>query len=118
MRPGLKGKICRERFHESLRRRADALLERNDGILTAGSVPSPPHLNLASVHRRGWGSLYAVLSKGKINGYAVRKLLARHPMDHDEHNRPPVCETWPEPNHEHSCDDDYGPVRVRVWTAA
>jgi hypothetical protein len=36
-------------------RRADALFELTDAILTAGSVPSPVHLSLAAVHRRGWG---------------------------------------------------------------
>ena len=35
-----------ERFHGSLCRRADALFELTDAILSAGSVPSPPHLSL------------------------------------------------------------------------
>jgi hypothetical protein len=46
----------RNSFYRCLDRRVDALFELTDAILTAGSVPSPPHLSLATVHRRGWGS--------------------------------------------------------------
>ncbi len=52
----------RARLHAFFNKRADALFELTDAILTAGSIPSPPHLSLAPVHRRGWGSLYAALS--------------------------------------------------------
>jgi hypothetical protein len=38
-------------------RRGDALFDLCDALLTAGSVPSPAHLSLQPVHRRGWGSL-------------------------------------------------------------
>jgi hypothetical protein len=60
------------------RRRADALFELTDSILTAGRVPSPAHLSLAPVHRRGWGSLYAALRKGQVDEEALRDLLAEH----------------------------------------
>ena len=43
-------------------RRVDALFELTDAVLTAGAVPSPAHLSLQPVHRRGWGSLYAALN--------------------------------------------------------
>jgi hypothetical protein len=46
----------RERFHGCLDRRADALFELCDAVLTAGNAPSPAHLSLAPAHRRGWGS--------------------------------------------------------------
>ena len=50
-------------FRNSLYRcfgpRADAHFELADALHTAGAVPSPVHLSLAPVHRRGWGSLYA-----------------------------------------------------------
>ena len=36
----------------------------------------PPHLSLEGVHRSGWGSLYAALSKGGIDAQALRELLA------------------------------------------
>jgi len=65
----------RQRLHACFRRRADALFELADAILSAGSVPSPVHLSLAPVHRRGWGSLYAALSKGTVDEKALRDLL-------------------------------------------
>ena len=34
------------------------------------------HLSFSSVHRRGWGSLYAVLNNGRIGAEALRNLLA------------------------------------------
>src|SRR5919199_5862956 len=70
----------RARLHAFFNKRADALVELTDAILTAGSIPSPPHLSLAPVHRRGWGSLYAALSKGGIDENAVRDLWCHHPM--------------------------------------
>ena len=64
-------------FHRCLNRRADALFELCDAVLTAGMVPSPVHLSLAPVHRRGWGSLYAALRKGTLDEGELRALLAR-----------------------------------------
>ncbi len=67
----------RDSFYRCFGRRADALFELTDALLTAGSVPSPVHLSLAPVHRRGWGSLYAALSRGRIDEGSLRELLAR-----------------------------------------
>ena len=66
----------RARLHGGFVRRADALFELCDAILTTGTVPSPAHVSLAPVHRRGWGSLYAALSKGAIDEEALRDLLS------------------------------------------
>ena len=63
-------------FYGCLQRRVDALFELADVILTAGDVPSPPYLSLAPVNRRGWGSLYAALNRGRIDAEAQRVLLA------------------------------------------
>src|SRR5215218_4833797 len=60
--------------------RADALFELGDALLTAGVVPSPVHLSLQPSHRRGWGSLYAALDRGRLDAGALRRLLARHPL--------------------------------------
>ena len=68
-------------------RRVDALFELTDAVLTAGAVPSPAHLSLEPVHRRGWGSLYAALNRGRIDEGAVRGLLARHPLLFSEKGR-------------------------------
>src|SRR5215218_9342792 len=60
--------------------RADALFELGDALLTAGVVPSPVHLSLQPSHRRGWGSLYAALRRGRIDAAALRRLLVRDPL--------------------------------------
>lgn len=71
----------RRSLYECLHRRADALFELADAILAAdGAVPSPVHLSLEASHRRGWGSLYAALDRGRIDAEALRGLLARHPL--------------------------------------
>ena len=71
----------RRSFYECFHRRRDALFELADAILTAdGAAPSPAHLSLQPLHRRGWGSLYAALDHGRIDYEALRKLLARHPL--------------------------------------
>ncbi len=77
----------RKSLYRCFDRRADALFELTDSILTAGVVPSPVHLSLEAVHRRGWGSLYAALSRGRIDAEALRALLSRHPL---AGGRPPV----------------------------
>lgn len=66
----------REELYLCFARRTDALFELIDAILDGGCVPSPPHLSLAAVHRRGWGSLYAALGRGHIEEEALRALLA------------------------------------------
>jgi hypothetical protein len=70
----------RHSLYHCFDRRADALFELTDAILTAGVVPSPVHLSLQPSHRRGWGSLYAALSQGNIDTEALRKLVASHPL--------------------------------------
>ncbi len=71
----------RQSLYECLHRRSDALFELADAILTAdGAIPSPAHLSLQASHRRGWGSLYAALDRGRIDKEALRGLLARHPI--------------------------------------
>ena len=70
----------RSSLYDCLRRRADALFELTDALLTAEAVPSPVHLSLQPSHRRGWGSLYDALSRGRIDARALRRLLARHPL--------------------------------------
>jgi DDE superfamily endonuclease len=73
----------REAFYACMRRRSDALFELSDAILTAGNVQSPAHLSLEGVHRRGWGSVYAALSKGRIDAEAFRGLLASREASRD-----------------------------------
>ena len=68
------------RSNRCFERRADALFELGDAILTAEAAPSPVHLSLEPSHRRGRGSLYAALNRGRIDAAALRGLLARHPL--------------------------------------
>lgn len=93
----------REAFYACLLRRGDALFELTDAILTAGTTPSPPHLSLAPIHRRGWGSLYVALSKGGVDDEMLRELLASYDSGT---NRTPVyavdISPWPR------CDAERG----------
>jgi hypothetical protein len=65
-------------------RGTDALFDLTDAVLTAGVVPSPVHLSLQGVHRRGWGSLYAALSRGRVDEEALRQLVVRHPLQEED----------------------------------
>jgi hypothetical protein len=98
----------RRSFYECLHRRSDALFELADAMLSAdAAVPSPAHLSLQPPHRRGWGSLYAALSHGRIGEEALRKLLACHPLA--ESGAMPVyavdVSVWPR------CDAEASPER-------
>src|SRR5215212_9376142 len=90
----------RHSFYECLHRRSDALFELTDAMLTADSaVPSPAHLSLQPAHRRGWGSLYAALDRGRIDAEALRRLLVRHPLTGSDEDETPVyavdVSAWP-----------------------
>lgn len=100
----------REAFYECLGRRADALFELADAILAACGVHSPPHLSLTGVHRRGWGSLYAALSKGNLDDETLRALLfACCPLAESPAAQPAVyavdVSVWPR------CDAEASPER-------
>ncbi len=88
-------------------RRADALFELTDAILSAdAAVPSPVHLSLQASHRRGWGSLYAALDRGRIDAEALRRLLVRHPLAGSETLVYAVdASVWPR------CDAECSPER-------
>ena len=96
----------RRSFYECLHRRKDALFELGDAILTAEAVSSPVHLSLQESHRRGWGSFYAALDRGRIDVEALRDLLAGHPLAGGD---PPVyavdVSVWPR------CDAECSPLR-------
>jgi hypothetical protein len=72
---GLAG--FRREFHRCLTARPDALFELVDALLCAdGPVRSPVELSLTGVHRRGHGSLYAALNRGRVDVEALRTSLA------------------------------------------
>jgi DDE superfamily endonuclease len=98
----------RDSLYGCFERRADALFELTDSILTAGVVPSPAHLSLEAVHRRGWGSLYAALSRGRLDAERLRTLLlGGYPLAAG--GQPPVyavdVSVWPR------CDAESSPKR-------
>jgi hypothetical protein len=100
-------RVFRSSLYNCLHRRADALFELTDAILTAEeSVPSPVHLSLQPSHRRGWGSLYNALSHGRLDTEALKALLAHHPLAGAE---APVyavdVSVWPR------CDAECSPAR-------
>jgi len=66
----------RTELHACYTRRADALFELGDALLcTPIPVASLPHLSLEPAHRRGWGSVYAALARGRIDTERLRDLL-------------------------------------------
>lgn len=101
-------KAFRDQLYACLGRRADALFELTDAILTAGTVASPPHLSLTPIYRRGWGSLYAALSKGRVDAEALRDLLGGQQLA-DDPDRARVYavdrSSWPR------CDAECSPDR-------
>jgi len=106
MRPYDALHAFRHSLYGCLHRRGDALFELIDAILTADPVPAPVHLSLETSHRRGWGSLYAALRRGRIDAEALRDLLAHHPLAESE---APVyavdVSVWPR------CDAESSPQR-------
>jgi len=81
-------------LYTCFKRRADALMELTDALLTAGPVLSPAHLSLEAVHRRGWGSLYAALAEGRVTSTALRDLLAQHPLTQGQPIYAVDCSVW------------------------
>ena len=93
-------------LHACCTRRADALVDLADALLSApGPVASLPHLSLEPAHRRGWGSLYAALARGRIDAERLRDLLAGHPLAGGQPIYAVDLTTWPR------CDAECSPER-------
>jgi hypothetical protein len=104
----------RRSLYSCLLRRADALFELTDAILTAGAVPSPVHLSLQPSHRRGWDSLYAALCRGRLDTQTLRGLLAEHRLQSDGGEERPLVyamdvSVWPR------CDAEASPDRAYYY---
>ncbi|NGM15023.1 NF041680 family putative transposase [Verrucosispora sioxanthis] len=71
----------RREFHACLTARADAMFELADAVLCGdGPVHSLVELSLVGEHRRGHGSLYAALARGRVDVERLRRSLAALPL--------------------------------------
>jgi hypothetical protein len=80
---GTLGRLAgfRREFHRCLTARADALFELTDALLCGdGPVRSLVELSLAGEHRRGHGSLYAGLNRGRIDIDRLKTVIAGVPV--------------------------------------
>jgi hypothetical protein len=89
------------------RRRPDALFELADALLASEAVVSLPHLSLGAVHRRGWGSAYAALALGEVDGEALRGALAARPLATGQPIYAIDVSAWPRCDAEASPDRGY-----------
>jgi hypothetical protein len=98
----------RTELHACCTHRADALFELGDALLCAPAIPSLAQLSLEPAHRRGWGSAYAALARGRIDTERLRDLLVAVLPSADP-AAPPVfavdVTTWPR------CDAECSPSR-------
>ncbi len=88
-------------------RRADALFELTDALLTAGPLPAPVHLRGEPAHRRGWGSLYAALTYGRLDETGLRALLPCRPLAGGQPVYAVDCSVWARCDAEASPDRGY-----------
>jgi DDE superfamily endonuclease len=96
----------RAELHACYTRRADALFELGDALLCAQTpLLSLPHLSLEPVCRRGWGSVYAALARGRIDPERLRDLLVRVLPAADPLVFAVDVTTWPR------CDAECSPQR-------
>jgi len=78
----------RQDFHQCLTARADALFELTDAALCAqGPVTSLVELSLEPEHRRGHGSLYEGLNKGRVDIDRFRNVVARQQIPRGDDGR-------------------------------
>jgi hypothetical protein len=93
-------------LHACCTRRADALVDLADALLSAQApVTSLPRLSLEPAHRRGWGSTYAALARGRIDAERLRDLLADYPLEGEQPVYAVDVTTWPR------CDAECSPQR-------
>ncbi len=71
----------RQEMYRCVTARADAVFELVDAVLCAdGPVRSLPELSLLAEHRRGHGSVYAALDRGRIDVERLRRALTAVPL--------------------------------------
>jgi hypothetical protein len=95
----------RAELHACFTRRADALFELGDALLCTPAIASVAHLSLEPTHRRGWGSSYAALVRGRIDTERLRDVLVACLPDVDPLVFAVDVTTWPR------CDAECSPAR-------
>ena len=95
----------RAELHACFTRRADALFDLGDALLCTPAIASVAHLSLEPTHRRGWGSTYAALARGRIDTERLRDLLASSLPDANPLVYAVEATTWPR------CDAECSPER-------
>ena len=95
----------RSELHACFTRRADAMFELGDTLLCAPAITSVAQLSLEPSHRRGWGSSYAALARGRIDIKRLRDVLVARLPDVDPLVFAVDVTTWPR------CDAECSPER-------
>jgi hypothetical protein len=95
----------RAELHACCTRRADALFELGDALLCTPAIASVAHRSLEPTHRRGWGSSYAALVRGRIDTERLRDVLVACLPDVDPLVFAVDVTTWPR------CDAECSPAR-------
>jgi hypothetical protein len=95
----------RPSLHACFTRRADALFELGGALLCAPAITSVAQLSLEPSHRRGWGSAYAALARGRVQVERLRDLLVSSLPDTDPLVFAVDATTWPR------CDAECSPSR-------
>ncbi len=95
----------RTKLHTCFARRADALFELGDALLCVPAFSTLPHLSLAPVCRRGWGSVYDALASGRAEVERLRDLLVTTLPATDQLVLAVDVTTWPR------CDAECSPAR-------
>ena len=107
----------RRGVYRCLWRRADALFETMDAVLTAGRAGSLPYLSLEPGFRRGHGMVYQGLARGRVDEEALRDLLvAARPrqwplvfaVDASVYPRPQAGASPGREWHHHACPGRHG----------
>lgn len=107
MMPDAFASLCafRAALYACFTRRAAALFDLIDALLSVESVPSPVHLSATPAYRRRWGSFYAALSNGRLDVAALRALVAQHPLPDQRPIYAIDVSVWPR------CDAETSPAR-------
>src|SRR5688500_10871507 len=107
MQPLVTLQAFRAAVYGCFERRADALFEVTDALLTAAPLLSAAHLSLEPIHRRRWGGVYAALAKGRIDLLALRRVIVAQPLAEGQPVYAVDISIWPRSEAETSPERGY-----------